>query len=325
MVHPVKPFVAALAGTLAFVSALIATAEAQQYPTRPVKVIVGFAAGSGPDVLARTVSAQLGTDLGQNFFVENRTGANGTIGISAVVQSPPDGHTLLFSSSSITPVPFVSKNVSFDILRDLKPIASVGILDGYLLLVHPSTPVHTVPEFIEYAKKSRMLYGSPGVGNSLHLVTELFKKHTGIPVEHIPYKGASEVQTALLGQSIHFMFVTPPSVLAVTKAGTLRAIGYTGSKPFPDLPNVPLVKNTLPDFSVSGSWGMFFAPAQTPDAIVNQLNAAVQKALTAPAVVNVVQRSGYVPDGRSAAQTAQFFREEVEAAGVAVRAAGIAQ
>jgi len=319
MLPSVRTFIAMLALALSAVAA-----DAQQYPTRPVKIVVGFAAGSGPDVLARTLATQLSNDLGQSFFVENRTGANGTIGISAVVQSPADGHTLLFSSSSITPVPFVSKNVSFDILRDLKPIATVGILDGFLLLVHPSTPVHTTAEFIDHAKKNRVLYGSPGVGNILHLVTELFRLRAGIEMQHIPYKGASEVQTALLGQSIHAMFVTPPSVLAVVQGGKLRAIGYTAAKPFPELPNVPLIRDALPGFSVSGSWGMFYAPAQTPSAIVDKLNGAVQKALAVPAVANVVRRAGYVPDGRSAEQTAEFFRKEVEAAGVAVRAAGIA-
>ena len=141
------------------------------YPSRPVKVIVGFAAGSGPDVLARAVAAQLSADLGQNVYIENRTGANGTIAIAAVAQAETDGHTLLFSSSSIVPVPYVYKNLSFDILRDLAPVATVGILDGFLMLVNPATPVRTVPEFVDYAKKNRVLYGSPGVGNILHLVT----------------------------------------------------------------------------------------------------------------------------------------------------------
>src|SRR5262245_26972850 len=297
--------------------------EAAAYPSRPVKVVVGFAAGSGPDVLARAVAAQLGTELGQNVFIENRTGANGTIGISAVTQSEADGYTLLFSSSSIVPVPYVYRNLSFDILRDLAPIATVGILDGFLMLVHPSTPVHTVPEFVDYAKKNRVLYGTPGVGNILHLVTELWRQRAGIEMDHIPYKGASEVQTALLGKSITMMFVTPPSVIGVVKDGSLRALAYTGAAPFPEFTDVPLMKTYYPDFKVSGSWGMFYAPAKTPRPILDKLNAAVQKALTVPAVGNVTQRAGYLPDGRSADQTAEFFRREVEAAGVAVRAAGI--
>ena len=317
MRHSAIVAVAALA--LAWTSA----APAQDYPTRPVRVIVGFAAGSGPDVLARTLSAQLGADLGHQFYVENRPGANGTLGIQVVVQSEPDGHTLLFSSSSIVPVPYVYKNLSFDLVRDLAPIATVGILDGYLMLVNPATPVHTVPEFIDYAKQNRVLYGTPGVGNILHVVTELFRIRAGISLDHIPYKGASEVGTALLGGNIHVMFVTPPSVLHLVKEGRLRAIGYTGAKPFPELPDVPLVRDALPGFSVPGSWGMFYAPAKTPPAIVDKLNAAVRRALEVPAVAKVTRTSGYVPDGRSAGETATFFRQQVEAAGEAVRAAGI--
>jgi len=169
-----------------------------------------------------------------------------------------------------------------------------------------------------------VLYGTPGVGNILHLVTELFRIRAGIEMDHIPFKGASEVQTALLGQSITMMFVTPPSVIGVVKEGQLRALAYTGIAPFPEFADVPLMKQYYPDFKVSGSWGMFYAPAKTPRAIVDKLNAAVQKALTVPAVANVTRRAGYVPDGRSAAETAEFFRQEVEAAGVAVRKAGIA-
>jgi tripartite-type tricarboxylate transporter receptor subunit TctC len=296
---------------------------AAPYPSRPVKVIVGFAAGSGPDVLARAVATQLSADLGHNVYIENRTGANGTIAIAAVAQAETDGHTLLFSSSSIVPVPYVYKTLSFDILRDLAPVATVGILDGFLMLVNPATPVRTVPEFVDYAKKNRVLYGSPGVGNILHLVTELFRIRAGIEMDHIPFKGASEVQTALLGGNITMMFVTPPSVIGVVKEGQLRALAYTGTAPFPEFADVPLMKTTYPDFKVSGSWGMFYAPAKTPRPIVDKLNAAIQKALTVPAVANVTRRAGYVPDGRSAAETAEFFRREVEAAGVAVKAAGI--
>ena len=321
--HHLASALAALAlGAMLALGATMA-ARAQSYPSHPVRIIVGFAAGSGPDVLARTVAADLTVQFGQQFFVENRPGANGTIGTQVVVSAEPDGHTLLFSSSSIAPTPFVYKRLAYDLTRDLAPVATVGILDGYLMLVNPATPVRTAGEFIDYAKRNRLLYGSPGVGNILHLVTELFRIKAGIALEHIPYKGASEVSTALLGGSIQLMFVTPPSVLALVKAGQLRAIAYTGAKPFAELPDIPLIRETLPGFSVPGSWGMFYAPAKTPGAIVDRLNAAVQHALQVPAVANVTRTAGYVPDGRSAAQTAEFFRQQVEAAGEAVRAAGI--
>jgi tripartite-type tricarboxylate transporter receptor subunit TctC len=307
----------------AFVIAATAGAQAQQYPSHPVKIVVGYAAGSGPDVIARAVGQQLSTALGQQFYVENRTGANGTIAVKQVVQSEPDGYTLLYSSSSITPTPYVYKNLSYNLTQDLAPIATIGILDGYLMLVNPALPVHTVPEFIAYAKQHRVLYGSPGIGNSLHLVAEIFKHKAGIEMDHIPYKGASEVANALLAQNIQVMFVTPPSVLALVQGGKLRAIGYTGHKPFPELPKVPLIREALPGFSVFGSWGMFFAPAKTPRAIVDKLNGEIQKALKTPAVERMVGRAGYVPDGRDAKATAEFFQREVKDAGEAVRIAGI--
>jgi len=297
--------------------------QAQQYPGRPVHILVGFAAGSGPDVLARTVANQLGADLGQNFIVENRPGANGTIATNVVAQSAADGYTLLYTSDSIAPTPFVYKSLPYDVFRDLAPIATVGVLDGLLMLVNPSSPAHNVDEFLAYAKNNRVLYGSPGIGNGLHLAAALFNKTAGLSMEHVPFKGASEVVAALLGGSIDVMFVTPPSVISLVKDGKLRAIAFTGSKPFAELPDVPLMKNSVPAYPPVQAWGIFFAPAKTPPAIVDKLNAAIRHALGMPAVVNVVQRSGYIPDDRSPAQTAEFFRHQVEAAGKAVQAAGI--
>jgi tripartite-type tricarboxylate transporter receptor subunit TctC len=309
--------------TLAIAGGLLAsTAQAQQYPNRPVRVLVGFAAGSGPDVLARAVSNQLSADLGQNFFVENRTGANGTIAIRTLIEAPPDAYTLLYSSASIAPIPHVYK-LPFDLLRDLAPIGTVGILDGYLMLVNPALPVRNVPEFLAYAKSNRVLYGSAGIGNVTHLAAEMFNLRAGLAMEHIPYKGVSEVAAALLAGNLHTMFVTPPSVMGLVQEGKLRALAYTGAKPFPEFPDVPLMKDLVPGYAILGSWGMFFAPAKTPPALIDRLNAAIQQALKTPAVANVVQRAGYVPDGRSAAETADFFRKEVEAAGEAVHAAKI--
>jgi tripartite-type tricarboxylate transporter receptor subunit TctC len=317
-----RPILIVLAA-LAVVTGPIADAGAQTYPNRPVRIIVGFAAGSGPDIIGRAVGTQLGIDLGQNFFVENRLGANGTIAAKAVADALPDGYTLLYSSAAISTTPYIYKKATFDILRDFTPIATVGILDGYLMMVNPALPVRTVPEFITYAKKSRVLYGSPGVGNILHLTAELFNLKTGIKMEHVPYRGASEVLTALMQGSIHATFATSASALPLVEQGSIRAIGFNARKPFPDLPDVPLISASVPQMPPSSTWGMFYAPAKTPTVIVEQLNAAIRHALTTTPVMNVVQRNGYVPDGRNAAQTAEFFRQEVEAAGEAVKAAGI--
>jgi len=302
---------------------MASTAQAQQYPDHAVRVIVGYAAGSGPDIQARTVAQQLSADLGQQFYVENRLGANGTIAARSVVQSNPDGYTLLFSSSSITPTPYIYKSLGYDILTDLKPVATIGILDGLLMLVDEKSPIKSAREFIDYAKTNCVLYGSPGVGNGLHLAAELFSKKAGITMQHVPYKGASEVMTALLGGSVQVMFVTPPSVMGLVKDGRVRALAFTGTKPFLPFPDVPLMKDILPGFEPIGSWGMFFAPAKTPPAVVDKLNTAIRAALQAPAVAGVMRRDGYIPDDRSAAEAATFFRKEVEQTAEAVKAAGI--
>ncbi len=309
---------------LGLILALASTAaQAQQYPDRSVRVVVGYAAGSGPDIQARTVAQQLSTDLGQSFYVENRLGANATIATRYVVQSSPDGYTLLFSSNGIAPTPYIYKHLGYNIFTDLKPIATQGQLDGLFMLVDAKSPYKTLQEFIAAAKKDRLLYGSPGVGNGLHLAAELFSKAAGIKMQHIPYKGASEVMGAMLGGNVNVMFVTPPSVMGLLKSGRVRALAFTGTKPFPAFPDVPLMTSVLPNFKPIGSWGMFFAPAKTPDAIVEKLNVAIHAALLNPKVASIMQRDGYFPDKRNVAETAAFFRTEVEAMADAVKAAGI--
>jgi tripartite-type tricarboxylate transporter receptor subunit TctC len=312
-----------LAAALALaVAAAVPFAARAEYPERPVHVLVGYAAGSGPDIQARLLSHALSESLHQPFIVENRTGANGTIAARAVAIAAPDGYTLLFSSSSITPTPHLYKSLGFDMLTDLKPVATSGELDGIFMLVEAKSPIKTLPEFIEHAKKERVLYGSPGVGNELHLVAELFSQKAGIKMEHIPYKGASEVMNGLLTGAVNVMFVTPPSVMGLLKDGRVRALAFTGTKPFSEFPNVPLMKDTLPGFT-HGSWGMFFAPGKTPDAVVDKLNASVRQALTLPEVASKMQRDGYMSDNRDAKALQPFFRKAVEEAGEAVKAAGI--
>ena len=189
--------------------------------------------------------------------------------------------------------------------------------------VNPALPAKTLKEFIALAKKERLLYGSPGVGNGLHLATEIFAKKAGIKLQHVPYKGASEVMTALLGGSINVMFVTPPSVMGLIKEGRVRPLAFTGTKPFAQAPEVPLMKDLVPGYESQGSWGMMLGPGTLPDDLTNKLNAAVRKALLVPQVASIMQRDGYIPDNRDAAATAAFFRKEVMQAEEAVKAAGI--
>lgn len=298
-------------------------AHAADYPVRPVKVIVGYAPGSGPDIHARAVAQQLSTDLGQTFFVENRIGANGTLAVRAVVAAPPDGYTILFSSDGISSTPFVYKNLGYDILTDLTPVATQGILDGLFVLVDAKSDIKTLQELVARARKEPLNYGSPGIGNGLHLATEVFSKATGIKMQHIPYKGASEVMNAMLSGNVQVMFVTPPSVVGMIKSGRVRAIGFTGSKPFASMPEVPLVKDVFPGMEPIRSWGMFFMSAKTPPELAARLNKDIHAALLKPALATKLQSDGYFPDTRNLAETAAYFRKEVAATGETVNAAGI--
>ena len=315
--------VRALMVLVAALIAAVSSAQAEQYPDHPVRILVGYAAGGAPDIQARTLAAQLSTSLGQQFFVENRVGANGTLAARSLAQARPDGYTLLFSANGIAPVPFIYKNPGFDVFTDITPVATIGVLDGLFMLVDNKSPYMTLQQFIEHAKKDRAIYGSPGIGNGLHLAAELFSKKAGVSMQHVPYKGAGEVMTGMLSGSIEVMFVTPPSVMGLLKEGRVRALAFTGSKPFPAFPNVPLMKDMLPGFEPIGSWGMFFVPAKTPPELIDKLNAAIRAAVKEPAVANVLQRDGYMPDDRNPAETAAFFRKEVAAMGEAVKAAGI--
>jgi len=289
----------------------VACALAQTYPSKTIKVLVGFAAGSGPDIQAHTVAQQLSLQLNQAVYIENRMGANGTIAAKSVALSNPDGYTLLFSSSSISSTPYVYKNPGFDLLKDLRAVASVGILDGMLVLVNAKSSMVTISDLVDKAKKERLMYGSPGVGNIIHLASESINLNAGIGMEHIPYKGTSEVMTGLLSDSIQVMVATPPSVLNLVLEGKVRALAFTGSKKFAPLPEVPLLKEMYPNFDPIGSWGIFFAPSKTPVEVVDKLNAAVREAVKVSNVASLLQRDGYFPDNRNAQETNAFFRNEV--------------
>jgi tripartite-type tricarboxylate transporter receptor subunit TctC len=289
----------------------VACALAQTYPSKTIKVLVGFAAGSGPDIQAHTVAQQLSLQLNQAVYIENRMGANGTIAAKSVALSNPDGYTLLFSSSSISSTPYVYKNPGFDLLKDLRAVASVGILDGMLVLVNAKSSMVTISDLVDKAKKERLMYGSPGVGNIIHLASESINLNAGIGMEHIPYKGTSEVMTGLLSDSIQVMVATPPSVLNLVLEGKVRALAFTGSKKFAPLPEVPLLKEMYPNFDPIGSWGIFFAPSKTPVEVVDKLNAAVREAIKVSNVASLLQRDGYFPDNRNAQETNAFFRNEV--------------
>jgi tripartite-type tricarboxylate transporter receptor subunit TctC len=297
-------------------------AAAQQYPERAIRVIVPFAPGGAPDVVARIVAGAIEAPLGQSLIVENRLGANGIVGMQAVASADPDGYTLLDTPPAFVINPSVNKALPFDIFRDFAPVANAGISPGYLVMVRPGLPVHTIAELIDYAKTHRVLYGSAGVGNTLHLAAALFAVKAGIDMEHVPFRGAAPIMTALLAGTIDLTFATPTSASFVT-GGQLRAIGFTGNAPLAELPDVPLVKDTLPSFDIEGSWEGWFAPAKTPPDIVAKLNATIRAALKTPAFRQAIERAGYEPTDMSPDAFAAFLHAEAERYAEAVRAAKI--
>ena len=298
-------------------------ASAQDYPNRSLRVIVTFAPGGAPDVLARAVAAQVETQIGQTLIIDNRAGANGVIGTQAVANAAPDGYTLLHASASFVVNPSVYRKLPYDIWRDFAPIANLGIGVGYLLLVNKDVPVGTTAELIAYAKRNPVSYGSPGAGNTLHLASELFNVKAGIAMQHVPFRGTGPALHALLAGTIQAMFIPPAAALAYVESGQMRAIGFTGDAPLKELPDVPLIKDTLPEFRIEGAWHGWFAPAKTAPEIIARLNAELRKALKVPKLYDFVLRAGYVPDDKSPAEYGKFLREEHERYGEAARAAKV--
>lgn len=299
-----------------------AVARALGYPARPVRVIVTFAPGGAPDVVARIVAAAIGQPLGGSVIVENRPGANGIVGMQAVAAAAADGYTLLSVPPAFAINPSVYKTLPFDIFRDFAPVANIGISAGYLVLVRPGLPVHSIAELIAYAKTHRVLYGSPGVGNTLHLAAALFAAKAGVEMQHVPYHGAGEVITALLGNTVDLAFVTTTSAHYAID-GQLRAIGFSGKTPFADMPDVPLVSATLPGFEVVGSWQGWFAPAKTPPAIIDRLNTVIRTAVHAPKVKVELAGAGYEPTDMTPAEFETFLHAEATRYEQAAKAARI--
>jgi tripartite-type tricarboxylate transporter receptor subunit TctC len=295
---------------------------ADTYPSRTIRVVVPFAPGGAPDIVARIVAAALEKPLGQSLIVENRTGANGIVGMQAVASAEPDGYTLLNVPPAFVINPSVYKTLPFDIFKDFAPVANIGISDGYLMLIRPGLPVNSVAELIDYAKSHRLLYGSAGVGNTLHLAAALFAAKAGVEMQHVPYRGAAPVMTALLSGTVDLAFASPTASSYVT-SGQLRAIGFTGKKPLAELPDVRPIRETLSSFDIEGSWEGWLAPGKTPRDIVAKLNAAMRAALKEPALADAIIKAGYEPADMPPDEFAAFLHAEAARYAEAVKAAKI--
>jgi len=288
----------ALAGCLLTVAALAATptASAADYPTRPIKLVVPYAAGGPTDVLGRLVGEFLGRDLKQPVIVENKAGAQGAIGAEIVARSEPDGYTLFVTAASIIVLnPMLYKKLSYD-PRDLRVLSLMTDLP-VVMEVHPSVPAKTVAEFVAYAKQNpgKLNFGSAGTGGTIHLAGEMFKQMSGVDMVHVAYKGAGPALTDLLSGNIQVMFDTLGTALPPVKGGLLRPLAVSSAQRIADLPDVPtMAESGYPDYVV-GVWFGICAPSKLPDDIAQKLTASLDKALGDDAFRASLQKIGYPP------------------------------
>jgi tripartite-type tricarboxylate transporter receptor subunit TctC len=289
--------------TLVWATAMVAAAQAilaAEYPAKPVRVVVPFAPGGGPDTLARIIAPRLTAMLAQQFVVDNRAGAGSAIGTEFVARAPADGYTLLLVSAAFAINPALYSKLPYDSTADFAP---VGLIASYpvILVVHPSLPVKTVPELVSLAKRSpgQLSYASGGNGSSSHLAMELFRSMTKIDVVHVPYRSAGPAMIDLLGGHVVQMFATLPTALGHVKGGKVRALAVGGSRRVPDLANVPTVAEAgVSGYEASG-WAGVLAPAGTPQVIVRRISAAIAKALEQPEVQQRLRADGAEPVGSS--------------------------
>src|SRR6185369_3229860 len=299
--------ISALAGSLVCAAPL---AHAAEYPVRPIKLIVPYAAGGPTDVLGRMVGEYLSRDLKQAVVVENKAGAQGAIGAEAAARSEPDGYTLFFTAASIFVLnPLLYKKLPYDPVRDFRLLALVTDLP-VVMEVHPSVPARTVAEFVAYAKQNpgKLNFGSAGTGGTIHLAGEMFKQMAGIDMTHVPYKGAGPALTDLLSGNIQVMFDTLSTALPPVKAGLLRPLGVSSGERSPDLPDVPTIAESgYPDYRVSVWYGIA-APAKVPDDVSQKISASLDRALNDDAFRASLEKIGFpVFRPRSAAEITRFI------------------
>jgi len=297
----------------------------QAYPNRPVRIVVPAGTG-GPDIVARVVAAQLGTQTGQQFIVENKPGANGIIGSDFVAKSPPDGYTLLVYSSGFVINPAVHKKMPYDTEKDFVPVTNLVLSGGLFIAIHPSVPAQTLQEFITLARQpdAKLAYSSPGVGNTWHLAMEVFNSVAGTKIIHVPYKGGGPATAALAAGEVQAMVASPAPLLPHYKSGKVRVLAFTAPTRHPGAPDVPTTAEAgLPAYNVDGGWFGMFAPAATPPEVVDKLYREVNAALQNPQVRERLVALGVQPLGNTPAEFKKFVADELRLHAEMVRIAGL--
>jgi tripartite-type tricarboxylate transporter receptor subunit TctC len=317
-----RQFLRGLAGVAAL-PFLAQHASAEDYPTRPVRVIVGQAAGSSSDIIARLIGQRLSERLGQQFAVEDRPGAGGNIATETVVRANADGYTLLLVNSQNAISASLYK-LNFDFIRDIAPIAGVSLVP-LIMEVNPAVPAKTVPEFIAYAKQNpgKISMASAGIGGPQHVAGELFKMMAGLDMVHVPYRGSTPALVDLLAGTVQLMFDVTPSSLPHVKASRLRPLGVTSTTRLDVLPDVPPVSDFLPGYQAAG-WIGFGAPRGTPPAIVEKLSKEIEAAVADPHIkARLADLGGTTLPTGSPAEFGAYIAAETEKWAKVVQFAGI--
>ena len=306
------------------IAAQAAAAPAPAWPARPIRLIVPFPPGGGTDVNARAIAKEAERVLGQPLVIDNRGGANAIIGCDLLAKAAPDGYTLMYISIAFAINPSTHKKLPFDTSRDFTPITNAVMGQGSLLAVNPSVPAKSVTDLIALAKKQQLSFGSPGVGNVLHLIAEAFNSRAGINMLHVPYKGSAPALTALLAGEVHVMVVPPVIAMSHVKSGRLRPLGYSGAKRLPAIADVPTIAEAgLPGFHMDTGWHAWFGPAKTPAHIVTQVHDAIRKSLQVPAVRDFLLAGGYEPTADPPAVFQKNFQGDLKRWAELVRLAKI--
>lgn len=299
-------------------------AATTNYPVKPIRIIVPFAPGGGTDLMARAIGAKFTETWGQPVVVDNRSGGNGNIGTEMVAKAPADGYTLLFNTNATLVInPHMSK-LGYDPVRDFAPITQAAVLP-FVLLVHPSVPVKSVPDLIALmkAKPGELNYGSSGNGGGAHLAGELLKSMAKVEMTHVPYKGAAPALVALLGGEVKLMFVSVVPATPLIESGKLRVIGVSSLKRAPTLPNVPAVAETpgLAGFA-SDLWYGLLVPAKTPQPVIDKLYQETRRVLALPELRNRFESSGAVIVGNTPAEFAKIIKDDLARWATVVKASG---
>ena len=307
-------YIIAILLAIASLPVLAEQAVHRDYPTRPIRVVVPYAAGGPMDYIGRMLGRKTAPTLGQQLIIDNRPGAGGALGTDVVAKSAPDGYTMLHTSSSHASLPVITKSLPYDPLRDFAPITLIVNSVGFLFVVHPAVPASSVQQFIAVAKSrpGRITYGSGGIGNVMHFAAEIFNDKAGTRLTHVPYKGVGQAITDLLAGRIDLCFGPPTALAPHVRTGKLKALGITALHRWSKLPDVPTIDESgVKGYEFVPWYGLWF-PAGTPRAYVSRIREEVVKALADPETRNAFGEQGFVPVGSTPEEFAGMIAREIQ-------------